>query len=129
MKYLIDSNAVIDYLNAKLPPDGMDMMDDVVDAVSVISVITQIETLGFEAPPDDKRLTRDFVNSSFIIDLSSEVVEKTIKLRKYHRIKTPDAIIAASALYFNLTLPFWFDPGSLPGNYSITLRSHFINLR
>lgn len=104
MNYLIDSNAVIDYLNAKLPLTGMDLLDSIVDDVSVISVITQIEILGFDAPPDDEALTQDFVNASFVIVLDDTIVAKTIQIRKHHKIKTPDAIIAASALSLDLAL-------------------------
>lgn len=104
MKFLIDSNAAIDYLSAKLPNSGMELMDSVVDDVCVISVITQIEVLGFDAPPDDEVVTKNFVASCFVIDLDENIVEKTIEIRKYHKVKTPDAIIAASALYFDLTL-------------------------
>ncbi|WP_373513336.1 type II toxin-antitoxin system VapC family toxin [Persicitalea sp.] len=101
---MVDSNAAIDYLNAKLPPAGMDLMDSLVDDVSVITVITQIEILGFDAPPEDEAVTHDFVNSSFIIALDPNIIKKTIEIRKFHKIKTPDAIIAASALCFDLTL-------------------------
>lgn len=104
MKFLIDSNAAIDYLGAKLPISGMELLDSIVDDVCVISVITQIEILGFDAPPDDEAVTQNFVNASFVIDLDENIVEKTIEIRKYHKIKTPDAIIAATALYFDLTL-------------------------
>jgi hypothetical protein len=44
-QYLIDSNAVIDYLGNKLPLRGMDFMNDVVDAIPNFSVVTKIEGL------------------------------------------------------------------------------------
>ena len=51
-QYLIDTNAVIDYLGQKLPDSGMAFMNSVVDAIPVISVITKIEVLGFKAPAE-----------------------------------------------------------------------------
>ncbi|MBA4139307.1 MAG: hypothetical protein H0X70_02215 [Segetibacter sp.] len=48
MFYLIDSNAVIDYLAAKLPAASMAKMNNIVNESLFISVITQIETLGFD---------------------------------------------------------------------------------
>ena len=45
--YLIDSNAVIDYLMDKLTRKGMDFMDEVVTEVPNVSIITKIEVLGF----------------------------------------------------------------------------------
>lgn len=49
-QYLIDTNAVIDYLGNKLPVSGMDFMNTVIDAVPNVSVVTKIEVLGFNAP-------------------------------------------------------------------------------
>jgi predicted nucleic acid-binding protein len=49
-------------------------------------------------------LTEDFVNISTLLDVSPEVVDKTIELRRQYKIKLPDAIIAATALVYNLTL-------------------------
>ena len=36
--------------------------------------------------------------------MSSKIKEYTIKLRKKHQLKLPDAIIAASSLYINVPL-------------------------
>lgn len=47
MGFLIDSNAVIYYLSAELPDNGMLFLDDVINETPEISVITQIEVLGF----------------------------------------------------------------------------------
>ncbi len=38
------------------------------------------------------------------IELTSDVIEKTIAIRREYRFKTPDAIIAASALSLNIPL-------------------------
>lgn len=43
VKYLIDSNSVVDYLGKKLPDSGMVFMHPIIDAVANISVITKIE--------------------------------------------------------------------------------------
>lgn len=48
--------------------------------------------------------TTDFINLACVLELDRNVVDKTIELRKIHKIKLPDAIIAASALVFDLTL-------------------------
>ncbi len=45
MFYLIDSNAIIDYLAAKLPAASMAKMHSIVNKSLFISVITQIEGL------------------------------------------------------------------------------------
>jgi hypothetical protein len=43
-QYLIDSNAIINYLGNKFPDNGVEFMDSVVDGVSIVSVITKIES-------------------------------------------------------------------------------------
>jgi len=42
-RYLIDTSAVIKYLNEKLPATGILFMDQVVDGGSLISFIKEIE--------------------------------------------------------------------------------------
>lgn len=100
--YLIDTNAVIDYLGNRLSTIGMDFMNPIIDSIPIISVITKIELLGFNAPDEEYAILTDFVNDCRIIELNNLIVEKTIFLRKYHRIKLPDAIIAATALVYDL---------------------------
>lgn len=103
-RYLIDSNAVIDYLMGKLPPEGMAFMDDVVNAIPKVSIITKMEVLGYHAPPADALLLMDFLSDSDIFGLSDATVQQTIDLRKSYKIKLPDAIIAATALVHGLGL-------------------------
>ena len=103
-QYLIDSNAVIDYLSGKLPINGMDFMNGIIDEVPVLSVISKIEVLGFQTTLESEQILKNFINDSLIIGLFEEIVENTIELRKKFRIKTPDAIIAATALHLDYTL-------------------------
>ena len=103
-KYLIDSNAIIDYLSARFPAPGMDRMNQIVDAGPIVSVISKIEVLGFNAPPSVYETLSDFFDNSFVFDLTDEIVEQTIILRKKHKIRIPDGIIAATAIIEELTL-------------------------
>lgn len=59
-QYLIDTNAVIDYLGGKLPATGMDFMNSVINAVANVSVVTKIEVLGFNAPDEHYQLLTNF---------------------------------------------------------------------
>jgi predicted nucleic acid-binding protein len=45
-----------------------------------------------------------FTGQSNVININDEIIEKTIKLRKSYKIKLPDAIIAATAISYGLTL-------------------------
>lgn len=102
--YLIDSNAVIDYLGNKLSASGMEFMSTIIDDIPNISVITKIEVLGYNAAKEHYRILEAFINDSEVIRLYPEIVEQCIEIRKQYRIKLPDAIIAATALHEQMTL-------------------------
>ena len=102
--YLIDSNIVIGYLDNKLPDHGMKLMHAIIDEIPNISIITKIEVLRFNASEPVYKVLHDFINESNIFDLTDTVVDNTIALCKSRRIKLPDAIIAATAQVYNLSL-------------------------
>lgn len=102
--HLIDSNAIIGYLDNKIPAKGMAFMNGVVNSIPNISVMSKIEVLSFNAPKEAYDILLDFIGISAVIDLTEDVVQTTIQLRKAHKIKTPDAIIAATALVHGLVL-------------------------
>ena len=103
-EYLIDSNAIIDYLSGVLPIKGMDFLSEVVNEVPRVSVISKIEVLGYSAQPSAQQLLTNFMNDAEILQLSDAIVNQTIEIRKTHKIKLPDAIIAATALVNRFTL-------------------------
>jgi predicted nucleic acid-binding protein len=103
-QYIINTNAVIDYLGKKMPETGMVFMNSVIDQILNISVVTKIEVLGFNAPAEHYQLLTNFMNDSNVIDLSNDIVEACINLRKNHKTKLPDAIIAATAIVYNWEL-------------------------
>jgi predicted nucleic acid-binding protein len=103
-QYLIDTNAVIEYLGQQLPASGMEFMNEVINAVPTISVVTKIEVLGFNAPDNHYKLLTDFMDDATVLDLSNKVVDATIQVRKTHKTKLPDAVIAATALVYDLIL-------------------------
>jgi predicted nucleic acid-binding protein len=65
-------------------------------------VITKIEVLGFNAPEQHYTILSDFINDAIVFDLSNNVVEASIVIRKKYKTKLPDAIIAATALVYDL---------------------------
>jgi predicted nucleic acid-binding protein len=103
-EYLIDTNSVIDYLANKLTPSGMNFLNNVIDAVPNISIITRIEVLGFNAPDKHYRTLTNFMDDSIILNLDNTTAAKSIEIRKVHKIKLPDTIIAATAVVHNFTL-------------------------
>lgn len=101
-KYLIDTNAVIDYLSNKLPGNASNMLDE--EALE-ISVIIRMELLAWgNAESQQLSILEDFINSVVVWSLDEPVIIKGIEIRKNFRIKLPDAIIAATAVVHELTL-------------------------
>ncbi len=97
-KHLIDTNAIIDYLGNKIPYSGMQFMNTIIDSIPNISIITKIEVLGYNTNNSEYQLLTDFMEDANVIELSKNVAEFCIELRKNHKIKLPDAIIASTAL-------------------------------
>lgn len=79
-RYLVDTNAVIDYLGNKLPSSGMDFMNSLVDSNLYISVISKIELLGFNAPNPHYQVPEEFVSDATILNLSDDVISLTINI-------------------------------------------------
>jgi hypothetical protein len=97
-KYLLDTNAVISLLKGE---QSLIARLESADLVA-ISVITEIEFLSFsELSPEDRDLFTSFCERISIIGLESgdrALVETIVDLRRTYRIKTPDAIICATAI-------------------------------
>jgi len=104
MGYVIDSNVVIDYMSGQLPGNAMSFMDVVINDTPILSIMTQIEVLGFNNPPEIETFLSEFINASSIISLNDDIVKATIEIRKKNKIKTPDAIVAATAMVLDYPL-------------------------
>ncbi len=103
--YLLDTNTIIYYLQAALPDKAMQQLHNIVDEQPLVSIITKIELLGFNgASTEQQTITETFINAAVIFNLDDAVITQTIELRKQYRIKLPDAIIAATAIVYNLIL-------------------------
>ena len=103
--YLIDTNTIIHYLNASLPASSTLFLHDVVDDQCNISVISKIETLGYNfTDVIEKNTMEAFVNASSVLPINDDVVNQTIAIRKIRKIKLPDALIAATAIVYNLII-------------------------
>lgn len=106
MKYLWDTNTAIYFLQKQFPQNAEAFVDGTLDeSPPTISVITEIELLCWRTP-DEKELEvlHNFLNDITIFELEKNIKLKTAEIRKSHKIKLPDAIIAATALTHSLTL-------------------------
>lgn len=92
MRAILDTNAVIylqkGWLEDPLPPGEY-----------FISVITEIELLSFAGLDDVQRgWLQRLIDDLEIVEIDGAVKQCAIALRRDHRLKLPDALIAATAL-------------------------------
>lgn len=100
-RYLIDSNIVIKFLGNLLNENGRLFIANILDEEFNISVITDIEVQGHHSITEIEEM---FMSLATVYDLDNDIRVRTIELRKQHKIKLPDAIIAATALSHSFVL-------------------------
>ena len=101
INFLIDTNIIIYLTQGKLKINDFARNGGNL----YISSISYIETLGypFQNKSEEKKVT-EFCNLFERIFLTKDIEKQTILIRKTNKIKLPDAIIAATAMVYNLTL-------------------------
>jgi predicted nucleic acid-binding protein len=106
IKYLWDTNTAIYYLQQQFPPNAEKFIDDLLkEEQPVISAITEIELLCWKSATEkDGEVLRNFITDALVIELEQAIKHKTADIRRAYRIKLPDAMIAATALVYDLTL-------------------------
>ncbi|MBC6994976.1 type II toxin-antitoxin system VapC family toxin [Neolewinella lacunae] len=103
--YLIDTNAVIDLIAGKFTESGERWVEKIFDTEAVyLSIINRIELLGFQGSVEEMDALSSFVKSVTVLPLTEEVANQAIEIRRKKKIKLPDAVIAATALVFELTI-------------------------
>jgi len=104
-QFLIDNNIISNYFSHQFSEKGMNYIAEVFDQRPIISVITEIEALSWISSNKMKeKIVKSFIEDSNFLTLTHEIVKECVKIRRSRKIKTPDAIIAATALVHNLTL-------------------------
>lgn len=102
--YLIDTNVISDFLEKSFTENGMTFLKIILNEIPVISFITQIELLSWKTSENKEEIAEDFIYFCKIITISDDIVNNCIKIRRSKKIKTSDAIIAATALSLGLTI-------------------------
>lgn len=97
---IVDTNIVVYLLN------GNERVAELLNGNEIyLSFITELELFGKkDLTPSEKRKIQSFIEQCFVIDITSSIKQNVIRLRENNKIKLPDAIIAASAIDYDLPL-------------------------
>ncbi len=106
MKYLWDTNIAIYYLQQQFPETVEILVDNLAkESTPALSVISEIELLCWKTAKDNQLIVlKEFISECVVIELEQAIKLKTAEVRKVNNIKLPDAIIAATAIVYGLTL-------------------------
>ncbi len=75
------------------------------DKTVFLSFVTELELLGYkDISLEEKSKGENLIADATIIDVNSMIKKIVIELRKAHKIRLPDAIIAATSHYLNIPL-------------------------
>ncbi|MEA3456567.1 MAG: type II toxin-antitoxin system VapC family toxin [Campylobacterota bacterium] len=101
MKYLVDSNIIIYYLEK-----NMVVYDFLVKHQNdcAISLITYYEVLNYDFNAEDESRVKAFLEQFEILNLSKNIIEKALNNRKNKKIKMADNFILATAQIFDLKI-------------------------
>jgi predicted nucleic acid-binding protein len=98
LDYLLDTNILILLFNDQLA-------ESIPDGNLGYSIITEIELLSFSRlTKEEEDLIKENLKTLHQAALMANIAQKTIFLRRQYRLKTPDAIIVATAWEFEATL-------------------------
>ena len=104
-RYLLDTNIAIYLLDGALPATAPTKTQSMLATECNLSSITRIELLGWQFPDAQKlREAENFTLASSVYRLTDDISDQTIQLRRAHKIKLGDAVIAATALFHGFTL-------------------------
>ena len=98
-KFLLDTNAGLYLLSGKLKSNNLP------EGKLFISFINELELLSYPAINKAEEIKiKKFIDDIDVLDIDETIKIETIRLRKKHNIKLPDAIICATALSQNARL-------------------------
>ncbi len=98
---VIDTNVLISWYKAGTITGQVDLAS----IAPIFSIITKIESLGFQKITDiESKAINNMLNTGELIYIDHDIAQQTIDLRQKLKIKTPDAIIAATALVNDVEL-------------------------
>ncbi|GHU61998.1 hypothetical protein FACS1894123_02220 [Bacteroidia bacterium] len=98
IRVLCDTNTLIQLLG-----NNQDVVDFLTGKQVSISVITELELYGKQnLSPTETSIIDMLIESCFVIDLLQPVKQIVKKIKQKYKIKLPDAIVAATAIYLDI---------------------------
>lgn len=101
-EYLIDSNAVVDFLMYRMPPSEISFLYEVSPEIPIITRIELFCKAELGVGELDK--LNQFISIARIYQIDEVIALRAIDIRLKYKLKLPDAIIAATAQQHALTL-------------------------
>ena len=97
--FLVDTNFLI-HLN-----QGEPFVESFLDYGFAVSFITEIELLGaFSISKIKRSQFKNLLDDCLVLDMNYQIKKECIAIRNKYKIKIPDAIIAATAIIYNIPL-------------------------
>jgi predicted nucleic acid-binding protein len=103
--YTLDTNAIIYYLDED--PDVVQVLDPLFgqDIAIFVSAVTELELLSHPGLTEEEIAEiAQLLTSVVVFPLESRLAHLAGYLRRQYRIKTPDSVVAATALLTHTTL-------------------------
>ncbi len=98
MRALLDTNAALYLLGGRLA-------DPLEPGEYFVSVISEIELLSYPAIDSEaEHHIREFLSSVSLVELTRQVKDLAIELRRQRGLRLPDAVVAASAIALDVDL-------------------------
>lgn len=99
-KLFVDTNIIIHFLS------GDKTLTELLEGKSIfISIITKLELLSYhDLTERDQKKLEGFLSECTVVELNSTVQNKTVEIRKQYKLKLPDSIFVASAIWLDLPI-------------------------
>ena len=98
---LIDSNIII----YATKPEHAALRHFITDHGPAVSAVSYVEVLGYHKLAEQERtLLEAFFAAALVLPLSQPVLDQAVKLRQLRKMTLGDALIAGTALAYNLIL-------------------------
>jgi predicted nucleic acid-binding protein len=103
--YTLDTNAIIYYMDED--PTVLPLLEPILgqDMAIFVSVVTELELLSHPGlTEEDMAAIQQLLTSVVIFPLESRLAQLAGALRRQYHLKTPDSVVAATALLTRTTL-------------------------